>query len=192
MVKVIGITGLVACGKSTLTNYLKSKNFKVFDADFESKQLYTKSDFLNTLKLSFPTAFDVDICDKKILSNIVFSNKQDKKKLESLIHPIIEKKCDEFIKDNINEKIIFLDIPLLFEVKWNKKCSDIILVIADKKIQKERFLERGGDAKIFDKIIENQGNVKEKISKSNYVLENNHSLSEFYVEIDNILKNYVF
>lgn len=189
MVKIVGITGLVACGKSTLTNYLRSKNFKVFDADFESKQLYTKSDFLNTLRLSFPTVFDGDIFDKKILANIVFSNKQEKKKLENLIHPIIEKKCDEFIKNNINEKIIFLDIPLLFEVNWNKKCSDVILIIADKEIQKERFLERGGDAKIFDKIIENQGNVEEKVSKSNYVLENNHSLSEFYGKIDNILEN---
>jgi len=190
MVKVIGITGLLACGKSTLTNYLKSKNFKVFDADFESKILYMDCNFLNILKLNFPNAFDGDIFNKKVLANIIFSDKKEKKKIESLGHPIIEKKCDEFIKNNINEKIIFLDIPLLFEVQWNKKCDEVILIIADKKIQKDRFLKRGGDIEIFDKIIKNQGNIEEKISKSNYILENNGSLDEFYNKIDNLLRSF--
>ncbi len=187
MAVVIGITGLVAAGKSTLIDYLKLKNFKVFDADLETRKLYLNDEFLSRLKQIFPDTFKEGVFDKKYLRNLIFSNKQEKSKLENLIHPIIEEKCDEFIKQNIIERTIFLDIPLLFEVKWNKKCNDVILVLADKAIQKQRFLERGGDVEIFDKIIENQGNVDEKISKSKYILNNNGSLRDFYHEIDKIL-----
>ncbi|MDD2839503.1 MAG: dephospho-CoA kinase [Rickettsiales bacterium] len=187
MTKVIGITGLIASGKSVLADYLKSKGFKVFDADCESKKLYMNIDFLNKIKQIFPNSFKGEVFDKNYLRNLIFSDKNEKSKLENLIHPILERKCEEFIKENINEKVIFLDIPLLFEVKWDKKCSDVILVIVDKQIQLQRFLERGGDIKIFDKIIENQGNIEEKISKSKYVLYNDYSLKEFYDEIEEIL-----
>ncbi|HSQ98167.1 MAG TPA: dephospho-CoA kinase [Rickettsiales bacterium] len=189
MTKIIGITGLIASGKTTLVNYLKDKNYKVFDSDFEVKKLYLDKNFLNKLKEVFPDAFQQNILDKKHLAEIVFSNKEKKTELENLIHPIIEKKCDNFIKENINEEIIFLDVPLLFEVNWDKKCTDIILINIDKNIQKQRFLDRGGDSKIFDKIIQNQGNIKEKISKSNFILNNNSSLKDFYNQIDKILKN---
>lgn len=189
MTKIIGITGLVASGKTTLVNYLKEKNYKVFDCDFEVKKLYTDNDFLNKLKEIFPETFKESLLDKKHLAEVIFSDKEKKIKLENLIHPIIEKKCDEFIKNNKNEEIIFLDIPLLFEVKWDNKCTDIILIIVNKEIQKQRFINRGGNSKIFDKIIQNQGNIENKILKSDYILENNGSLKEFYSQIEEILKN---
>jgi dephospho-CoA kinase len=186
MTKVVGVTGLVASGKSTLINYLKTKNFKVFDADYEVSELYLNSIFLEKIKIFFPIAFNEQKLDKKCLANIIFTNKEEKIKLENLIHPIIEKKCDEFIKNNINEKLIFLDIPLLFEVKWDKKCTDIILIKINKQIEKQRFIKRGGNYEMFDKIVQNQYN-NEKISKQSYKINNNGMLSDFYQKIDDIV-----
>lgn len=188
MVKVIGITGLIASGKSTLSNYLKEKGYKIFDADYEVKKLYSNNDFLNILKKAFPTAFVNSILNKDILAQIVFSNLIKKNKLENLIHPIIEMKCDEFVKDNANEKVIFLDIPLLFEVGWDKKCNEIILVVIDKEIQKIRYIERGGKAELFEKIIKNQGYIEDKKSKSTYIIENNDSIKKFYDKIDKVME----
>ena len=140
MTKIIGITGLIASGKSTLTKYLLEKGYKVFDADKEVKDLYYEENFLNKLKIIFPDVFINNNIDKSLLAKLIFSNKNEKEKLEKLIHPLIEKKCDIFIKTNQLEKTIFLDVPLLFEVGWNKKCNEIITIILDKDIQKERFV----------------------------------------------------
>lgn len=188
MSKIIGITGLIASGKSTLTNYLKEKRYRVFDADQEVRELYSNINFLNRLKEIFPDVFIEGTLNKSILSKIIFSNSFEKKKLESLIHPIVEKKCNDFIESNINEMFIFLDIPLLFEVGWNKKCDEIILVIINKEIQKERYIKRGGKPELFENIIKNQGNIIDKISKSTYILENNNTIKCFYSEIDKIIK----
>ncbi len=194
MAKVIGITGLIASGKSTLTNYLKEKGYRVFDADYSVKELYNNIAFLDGLKDIFPTAFIDGNFNKSILSKIVFSSPAEKKKLENIIHPIIEKKCDEFIKDNMDESLIFLDIPLLFEVNWDRKCNEVVLVVVNKEIQKERYIGRGGKPELFEKIIENQGNIEEKISKSTYVLENNSDINDFYRKIDDTLYklNHIF
>ena len=191
MAKVVGITGLIASGKSTLTEYLLGKGYKVFDSDREVKKLYTENSFLNRLQKSFPEVFANKKLDKSLLSSIVFSDTNKRRILEQLIHPTIEKKCDDFIKNNINEKVIFLDIPLLFEVGWDKKCDEIILITINRENQLKRYLERGGKIELFEKIIQNQGNMKEKILKSTYILDNNDTTEKFYRQIDKLIsKNF--
>lgn len=188
MAKVVGITGLVSSGKSTVSKYIKDKGYKVFDADYEVKNLYKDNDFLLRLQNEFPGAFVNNDFDKLRLSKTVFENAEKRKKLESIIHPIIEEKCDIFIKEYINEKVIFIDIPLLFEVEWDKKCNEIILVLVNRDIQKNRYLERGGNPEIFDNIIKSQGNIGEKIAKSTYIIENNGSFEDFYKNLDEVLQ----
>ena len=189
MTKIIGITGLIASGKSTLTKYLLEKGYKVFDADKEVKDLYSEENFLNKLKIIFPDVFINNNIDKSLLAKLIFSNKNEKEKLEKLIHPLIEKKCDIFINTNQLEKTIFLDVPLLFEVGWNKKCNEIITIILDKDIQKERYINRGGDISLFDKILENEGDIEFKKSNSTYIIDNNGNLEDFYKKVNNILSN---
>ena len=189
MFQIIGITGLISSGKTTLSNYLKTKNYKIFEADFEVKKLYEDINFLNKLKDIFYNCFKNNILDKNLLSNIIFNDKDKKKILENIIHPIIEKKCDLFIKNNQNEKIIFIDIPLLFEVGWDKKCNKIILITINRDIQKKRYMERGGSVELFEKILKNQTDIEYKKNKSDFIIENNESIESFYSKIDNILAN---
>jgi len=187
MTKIVGITGLIASGKSTLSRYLKDKGFPIFDADHEVMELYNDIIFLKDIKKIFPEAFVDNRINKNILSRSVFSNLGKKRKLEALIHPIIEKRCNEFIRNNLSRELIFLDVPLLFEAGWDKKCDMIILVITNSKVQRDRYIKRGGKPELFENILRCQGNVEEKILKSTYVLENNGSLEQLYDEADKII-----
>lgn len=188
MTKIIGITGLLASGKSTLTKYILKQNYIVFDSDFEVNKLYNDNNFLNEVKNIFPQAFINVTINKKILAEEIFSNNEKKLALEKLVHPLIEIKLDNFIKNNQNQEIIFIDVPLLFEVEWNKKCHEIILVASNEKISFERFIARGGQPNMFHKIISNQSDLKYKIQNSTYVIENNESLERFYNKIDKVLE----
>ena len=78
---------------------------------------------------------------------------------------------------------------MLFEVGWNKKCNEIITIILDKDIQKERYINRGGDISLFDKILENEGDIEFKKSNTTYIIDNNGNLEDFYKKVNNILSN---
>lgn len=188
MAKVIGITGLLASGKSTLVKYILEQSYRVFDSDFEVGKLYNDSTFLNEVKNIFPKAFVNNTINKKILAEEIFSDENKKLSLEGLIHPIIEVKLNNFIKNNQNQKIIFIDVPLLFEVKWYKKCHEIILVITNEENSLKRFINRGGQPHMFNKIISNQTDLKYKIENSTHIIENNESLENFYNKIDKVLE----
>ena len=191
MVLVCGITGLIASGKTTLTKYLIGKKYKVFDADLEVKKLYTKKYFIKKIKKIFFEAFNGDFLNKSILSNIIFNNLNKKKQLENIIHPIIENKCNSFIEKYKNKKIIFLDIPLLYEVGWDKKCDKTIFVTVNKSIQKQRYIERGADLSLFEKILKFQNKCISKKKNSTYIINNNKTKEYFYEEIDKILDNLI-
>ncbi|GMO61536.1 MAG: hypothetical protein Ta2D_07510 [Rickettsiales bacterium] len=178
-VNVIGITGNIASGKSTLVKHIK-KNFKVFECDNEVAKLYKQETFLKRISDLLGTS------DKKEISQIVFNDKAKKKELENLIHPVIEKMCDDFIKENDNERYIFIDVPLLYEVGWDKKCDKVILVSVERDIQKQRFIKRTGNAELFEKIIKEQCDAKSISKKADYVIENNGTLDEFYEKIKKI------
>ncbi|MDR2526773.1 MAG: tRNA lysidine(34) synthetase TilS [Rickettsiales bacterium] len=179
-VKVIGITGPISSGKTVMANYLKKLGYKVYECDNEVKLLYNNDNFLYKVNNLMGTI------DKSEIAKIIFTNKDKKRELENLIHPIIEKKCDDFIDENINERYIFIDVPLLYEVGWDKKCDKVILITIPRDIQKDRFIKRGGNAEIFDKILNEQDIYKDKEQKSNFIIENNGTIDEFYEKIQKI------
>ncbi|MDR3289718.1 MAG: tRNA lysidine(34) synthetase TilS [Rickettsiales bacterium] len=179
-VKVIGITGLVASGKTTMVEYLRKKGYKIFESDDEVKKLYQEEVFLKQIKELFGTN------DKSNLAKIVFNDVVQKGKLESLIHPIIENKCNDFIEQNNNERYIFLDVPLLYEVGWDKKCNKVILIVIDGELERQRFIKRGGTVERFEIIIKNQNGEDGKRKKADYVIENNGNYDDFYEKIDKL------
>jgi len=187
-VQVVGITGVICSGKSLISQYLKKQGYKVFDADEEVQKLYKDRKFLKILKSFFPHIFINGKINKTLLSNVVFKNKKKLKKLEQIIHPIIEKKCNEFIAKNQKEKIIFLDVPLLFEVKWDKKCDHTIAISVNNKIQKKRFLANGKTEKELESIRQNQLLNDEKVARATFVVDNNGTKADTYKQIDWIIQ----
>jgi dephospho-CoA kinase len=145
--KIIGLTGSIAMGKSFITQQFLNFGVPVFDCDIEvAKILSNNQEVKADISKIFPAACINGEIDKKKLGEIVFNNKKAKERLEEIIYPVLDKEIDSFIKDNQlkKEKVVILDIPLLFEKGYEKKYNfdHIILASAPFYIQKKRALKR--------------------------------------------------
>ena len=126
----IAVVGDIGSGKSFISNLF---NQPVFNADFEVSNIYKKdkSCFLK-IKKAIPNYFSKFPLKKTELIQSILADKQNLKKISNIIHPIVRKRLNDFIKKNKNKKLVILDIPLYFENKLNKK-NDIIIFINAKK-----------------------------------------------------------
>lgn len=141
--KIIGITGAIGCGKTTITNILKKYGIEVFDADKEVAEIYKDEKFLALLKGTFPRIFKGDLIDKRLLRKIVFSNQKELIKLEDIIEPFIQKRFFDKIDEIKGKKgILFIEAVLLFEKGWNRYCSEVWGVTVDLETQKKRVMKR--------------------------------------------------
>jgi dephospho-coA kinase len=190
--KIVGITGLIASGKSTLSSYIKSKGYKIVDADNISRDI-TKKDRIGYTKVVEEFGRDIlssnGEIDRAKLSNIVFNDENALKKLNDTLHPLIFQEIDRQLDLYKDEKILFLDAPLLFEAKLDKKCDEIILVVCDEEVQISRIQKR--DNKDYDsakKIIDSQIAKEFKIEKSDYIIDNNCEIERFYFKVDLIMR----
>ena len=190
--KIVGITGLIASGKSTLSSYIKTKGYKIVDADNISRDI-TKKDRIGYTKVVEEFGRDIlssnGEIDRAKLSNIVFNDKNALKKLNDTLHPLIFQEIDRQLDSYKDEKILFLDAPLLFEAMLDKKCDEIILVVCDEEVQISRIQKR--DNKDYDsakKIIDSQIAKEFKIEKSDYIIDNNCEIERFYFKVDLIMR----
>ena len=140
MTQIIAITGGIGSGKSTLCNKLKEKGFKIHSSDDQVTKIYKNPEkkfitYLSTIGLS--KSISKKKIDKKIISKIIFENKQIRKKLELYIFKIVRKNRSDFIKKEKEKKtrLIFVDIPLLFENNLEKQFHKVISLIASKKVR---------------------------------------------------------
>tara|TARA_B100000886_G_scaffold234538_1_gene164020 strand:+ start:1648 stop:2259 length:612 start_codon:yes stop_codon:yes gene_type:complete len=142
----IAITGNIGSGKSTITKIIRELGFKVFDSDKEVKKALTKKDLINQISKEFkskiPGLIKRNTINKAKLGEFVFSNPEELKKLEQLVHPKVWESKEKFFEKNCNEQAVFLDIPLLFEKKLQSKFDFIIRTRVSEEVQKKRVLKR--------------------------------------------------
>ena len=182
MTKIIGITGSIGMGKSTISSMLTKLGIPVFDSDKQvSKVLENNSKIITKIGLKWPHAVNINdrkiSVNKKVLGDIIFSNLSDKIFLEKLIHPIINQERDLFIQQNKNHSLIALDVPLLFETKLHKICDFIFLANAKSDIQMSRVLKRKNMThEKFDLIKKNQlsNEERKKLSSNVFVVSTNY------------------
>ena len=178
---VIGLTGGIASGKTTITNFLKKKKFAIHDSDFVVKKIYSKPEpkFLSYLKkTNLKNSIKGNKIDKKTIREEIFTNTEKRKLLEKYLHAKVKKSRDIFLKKNRQKKtqIVFLDIPLLFENKLEKICNYTILFYAPLKIRKQRAIRRRGmQKKILLKIIKCQLSDKIKKKKADFIINTSAS-----------------
>ena len=161
---IIGITGSIGMGKTTIAKILNFCKIPIFDADEEVKKILDNNvSIINKIKSKWPECIylqnNKEIIDKKKLGKIIFNNTKEKEKIEKIIHPIINKKRNIFLQEKKKEKfrLVGLDIPLLYETKTNKICNYILLASASESTQKDRVLKRDGmTIDKFNKINKNQ------------------------------------
>ena len=185
----IGITGNIACGKSTAFEILKAYDYSVIDCDDIIKELYSNIDFIIQVQKIFPQI----ISDKKInlkeLSNRLFTDSDFKKKYEEFIFPKVKKEINNYFDKNMHNDKVFVIVPLLYEAKFETLFDKIIFISAEENIRKQRLISRGSLlSNMAEKVINAQRDEKEKISRSDYVIKNNGTLSEFRHAVNLTLK----
>ena len=173
---VIGLTGGIGSGKSTITKYLKNKRIPVFDSDYEVGLLYKNKnkDLIAVIKKITDTnqIIKKTKINKKLLGDIVFNNNKKLKSLEKVIFNKLNKKRKIFLKKNKNKKLGVLDAPLLFENKINKICDYVILAKAPLKTRIRRILKRPGMTKLkAKKIISRQMGDNKKTKLANFIVQ---------------------
>ena len=160
----IGITGSIGTGKSTVANMFASFKIPVFDADKEIKKILNNKEVIQKLCIIFPNIKRKNNIDKSKLKTTIFSNKNEKKKLEELLYPYLEIEKSKFLQINHKRKILVYDIPLIYETRSEKQYDLILLTNCDKKVQKARVLKRNKMTNsLFENIVKSQLSFSEKI-----------------------------
>ena len=195
MTIVVGITGGIGSGKSTLSSFLKNKGYSVHDSDKEVSLIYKKppTEFKKILiKAGLKQAIKKNHIDKKIIISKLFEDKKTKIKIEKYLHFEVKKKRNIFIKQNKakNENIIFLDIPLLFENNLDSLFTKIICIVSKKEIRQKRTEKsKKISKKIFTQIIKNQTSDRERKKRADYLIVNNKSKKNFIKNADGVIKD---
>lgn len=181
MKRVIGITGGIASGKSTVSNYLQSLNMVLADCDLLTRNSYV--DCFEEISNAFPDCIiDHEISRPKLASR-VFSNEQDKLTLEKIIHPYVRSKMQEVI-DDTQDGLVFLDIPLLYEAHMEDLCDEIWVVYVPREIQLERLMKRNQmDEQTANIRIASQMSIEEKKEKADVVLANTGTIEDLERQI---------
>lgn len=186
---IIGITGSIACGKSTVSNYLKSKGYIVIDADKIGHEALDDDYVKEKLILAFGNEI---LKDNKInrqkLGEIVFGNSSNLNVLNSIIHPEIRKKILEKIDKNNDKELIFIDVALLFEAKFDDLVDKIIVVYVDKNTQLTRLMKRNSISKkeALSRIVSQMSPI-EKAKLGDYTVNNNLDVINTYEQVDKVL-----
>lgn len=174
---VLGLTGSLASGKSTVLKLLKAKGVHCFDVDRKIHQYYRNEQSLvyKEIKSVFAQSFRRGMISRKMLAKVVFSDKNKLKKLEKIVHPLIIEELLNWIKKIKNRKGVYVaEVPLLFEKNLGKHFEGVILVTANKGILLKRIIKKYNfSRKEALNRLSLQVPIREKIKRADFVIDNN-------------------
>jgi dephospho-CoA kinase len=189
--RLIGLTGGIATGKTTVSNYLRDRyGFPILDADVYAKEaVKIDSPIYENVIQRYGSSIQLESreLNRTKLGDIIFNDREEKTWLESQIHPYVRKRFQEVIK-SLDNQIIVLSIPLLIEANLTHLVSEIWVVYCDYQQQIQRLQQRNNLTKQQAIArIKNQLPLAEKIAKADVVLDNSSSLEFLYQQIDQFL-----
>lgn len=191
---VIGLTGGIASGKSTVANYLKENGFAVIDADIAARQAVEKgTEGLRKVAETFPGVLNEDgTLNRKALGTIIFNDKAQRDSLNEIVHPIVRRLMDEEKAAALSEgKVIVMDIPLLYENELEHTVDEVWVVYVSYDIQKMRLMKRNELSESeADARINSQMSMDEKRDKADIVIDNCHDLDSLYKRLEALIKDY--
>jgi len=192
----IGLTGGIASGKTTITNYIrKHKNVPILDADNLSRELIKPNTYGYKKILDYFGNKIIDnknnserVINRKLLRKIIFKNSESKEWIEKLLHPLIKEKMIEECSQYKNNQTMVLVIPLLFEAKFEDICTEIWLVKCSKEQQKKRLITRDkiSEKEAYDSI-NLQLSFEEKRKFSDIILDNSDDQNKWIKTIREVL-----
>ena len=176
--KLIGITGGIGAGKSTVSSICKHLGFKVYNSDQRAKEIVSEDSIIKKKLISFfgNNIYKNGVLDRKFLSDKIFNDKSSLQQINSIIHPAVKKDFNSWVINNSNEKILFKESALLLESGAYKELDKIILIVSDKNLRVSRVLNRDQNRskKEIESIIDKQIDEVDAIKYADIVIDNNH------------------
>lgn len=188
---IVGLTGGIASGKSTVSNLFRKYGIEIVDADKVAKEVSEKKESIE--KISNIFGKDILDSDGKIvrekLREKAFKNRELLQELNKIIHPQVMEYFKRKKEENSKDEILIFDIPLLYEAKMEYLCDKIIVVGVDVQKQIRRVVARDGSSEeLAKKIIFNQMPLNEKIKKADIVITNDGTLDELEAKVMKIYR----
>jgi len=181
----VGITGSYSSGKSFVLNYLSSMQFKTFSADAFVGKLYqdkkNQNQVLDVLNLTKPFS-------KVKIAKLIYNNGIAREKLQNFIYPLVREAIEVFKQENRSEKIIFAEIPMLFESNFKKYFNFIVTTVCSEESRLERAKGRGFfDQKIYYKLQEIQLAPFVKMEMSDFIVNTDVNMVELEAQITKLI-----
>ena len=188
-VPVIGLTGGIATGKSTVAATLIEKGFPVINADHLVKEIYARTETKDFVRKNYPQVIKDSEIDFRLLRELVFSAPIVKEEIEAFIYARLPEAFLATYAKLGNPEFVIYDVPLLFEKHLDPVVDLKVLVYAPAKIQKARLMERDGHAEAMAlTIMGSQMDIEEKRDKSDLIVDNSGTLVELAEEVNQFLR----
>lgn len=188
---IIGLTGGIASGKSTVSNFFKELGVEIVDADIVAREISERKATIDEIC----NIFGRDILDengrivREKLRERVFQDKRLVQKLNSIIHPQVIEYFKERKDENREDELLIFDVPLLYEAKMDTLCDKVIVIGVDRKKQIERIIQRDGSSEeVARNIIANQMSLDDKIKRADIVIMNDGTLEELKGKVLKVYK----
>jgi dephospho-CoA kinase len=186
---VLGLTGSVGMGKSTTAGFFVEAGVPVHDADAVVHRLYA-GEAVPQIEAAFPGTTAGGIVDRTLLAKRVLGDPVALKRLEAIVHPLVQASERRFLADAEarGDKVVVLDIPLLFETGGEARVDAVAVVSAPAEVQRARVLERPGmTAEKFEAILSKQMPDVEKRSRADFVVDTSQAFEATRAQIRAVL-----
>lgn len=185
--KIIGLTGGIGSGKTTVAEFIEQLGFPVYYSDVRAKEIVNDNENLKNdiRRLLGENAYDESgRYNRKYVADLVFNNEELLKQLNGLIHPAVRLDFENWVASQSAE-FVFKETALLFELKLNESCYKSLLVTADDNIRIKRVMDR--DDKTYrevEAVMDKQMPEKDKVKKADFVIYNNSNIEDLKAETE--------
>lgn len=190
MTKIIGLTGGIGSGKSTVAKYIASKGVPVYIADDEARNIMENEEVIAEIQTVFfeNVLTNENKLDRVKIASIVFNDPEKLKELNAIVHPKVKKHFANWLKRHKNHLFIVKEVAILFETGGDKECDAVILVTAPEEIRIQRTIARDNSTvESVKNRIRNQFPDSEKIKNSTFII-NNLNFEDTYFQVDEIIE----
>jgi dephospho-CoA kinase len=189
MTKIIGLTGGIGSGKTTVARYIAAQGIPVYIADEEAKKVMNTPEVLSLVANTFgDSVLENGVINRQKLAQLVFNAPEKLQQLNNIIHPKVKQDFENWVQKHHNHPFVIKEAAILFESGSYQFCDKIITVTAPENVRLQRVIQR--DSVTEDQVLarmQNQWKEEEKIALSDYVIQN-INIEDTKIQVDNILK----
>lgn len=190
---ILGLTGSIGMGKSTVAAMFRDLGVPVFDADATVHELQGPGGaLLAAIEAEFPGTTGPLGVDRPKLGAAVFGDAEALKRLEGIVHPAVAAARGDFLRVHADKPLVVFDLPLLFEKGVSEQVNAVVVVTASPEAQRERVLSRPGmTEEKFAHILALQVPDGEKVGRADYVIDTDSTLAETRQAVTNLVRKLV-